>query len=112
MGLRKNLKVVESNVDGEGAGKETYCFASSIMADDKGQGLVEFYNDLIFGAKRPNAFDEHLQGAWGKKYSRFRSWPKISDPLAEHLTMEGGSAYLVYTTHDDFALRWKSLRRV
>ncbi len=45
---------------------ETYCFASAIMADDEGQGLVKFYNDLVFGTKGPNALDEHLQRRVGK----------------------------------------------
>jgi hypothetical protein len=43
------------------SGTETYCFASAIVADDEGQGLVEFDDNLVIGAEGPNALDKHLR---------------------------------------------------
>ncbi len=31
------------------------------MADDEGQGLVEFDDNLVIGAEGPNALDKHLR---------------------------------------------------
>ena len=42
---------------------EAHRFASSVVPDNKCQGLVEFNDMSIFWAKAPNALDEHLQCA-------------------------------------------------
>jgi hypothetical protein len=81
-------------------GRETYCFASAIMADDKGQGFVEFYDDLVFGTKGPNALDEHLHREEKRRLiSGFDLSPKLSDRLVKHTATTRCSAYLVNTTH-------------
>lgn len=94
-------------------GTETYCFASAIMADDKRQGLVEFYDDLVVGTKGPNALDEHLRRRAkeeGEIEVSIESCRK-SDQLLELVMVKGCNAYLINTTHPGQFYVEKSFRK-